>query len=303
MRVGITGGTGFIGEYLIRDYGKEIQFVAPVIENPIDISRAEYRVSDYSVDSLKYFFEGCDAVIHLAAKVAKKNAMQMTMDEYIQNTVLTANVFEACRLNGISNIIHASSRAIFDWSNNILSRTINEKDIPKPQNVYGVSKVCDEVLAEFYNNVYGMKIKSYRMAEVCGYDLKYGMINAFWDAALKNCVEGKSIKVYGTGLAGRDLLYVKDAARAFYLGLYHGEKGVYHIGSGELTTNKDIAYEFCKVFDNKSGIELLADKEEWGTSGVLNVEKASKELGFHTEYDLPQIIRDIKVEYSKCSKK
>lgn len=30
MRVGVTGGTGFIGQYLIRDYGEEYDFIVPV---------------------------------------------------------------------------------------------------------------------------------------------------------------------------------------------------------------------------------------------------------------------------------
>ena len=299
MRVGITGGTGFIGEYLIRDFCSEIDVVAPIIENPLDISGAEYVFSDYSVEDLLRIFEGCDAVIHLAAKVAKRNTMEMVLDDYIGNTVLTVNVFEACRRLGITNVVHASSRSIFDWSTGEMKR-VSENSCAKPQNPYGVSKVCDEVIANYYNDIYHMNIKSFRMAEVCGFDLKHGLINAFWNAALRCCVEQRAIPVYGTGMAGRDLLYVKDAARAFVMGINQKEKkGVYNMGSGQLITNKEIADEFCNVFENNCGVELFPEKEEWGTNGVLDVQKAKEQIGFETRYMLKDIIMDIKAEYEK----
>ena len=70
MRIGVTGGTGFIGQYLIRDYGDKYDFIVPIRNKSRAIQEgtgAKFIESDYTVDGLKRVLEGCDAVIHLAA--------------------------------------------------------------------------------------------------------------------------------------------------------------------------------------------------------------------------------------------
>ena len=70
--MGPTASTaGFIGQYLIRDYGKDYEFVVPVRDKSRLLKEetgAGIVESDYTVDSLKRILQGCDAVIHLAAK-------------------------------------------------------------------------------------------------------------------------------------------------------------------------------------------------------------------------------------------
>lgn len=300
MRVGITGGTGFIGQYLIRDYGENYDFVIPV-RNRSNVRKewADERFveCDYTVDSLKRVLEGCEAVIHLAAKGMPKNRNPLKMEDYLPNIMTSAAVFEACKEIGIKNTISASSKAV--WGDQVEANLLNEKEMPRPGDEYGVSKLCGEVLAAFYNDAYGMKIKILRMAEVCGLDLSRGMLNPFWSVLLNASLERRPIPIYGRGIGGRDLIYVKDVTRAFILALNKNVEGIYNIGSGQITTNMEIAEAFCKIFGNEGGIELHPQKEEWGTTKCLGVEKAKQELGFEASYDLLRIVEDIKREYDR----
>lgn len=298
MRVGVTGGTGFIGQYLIRDYGENYDFVIPVRDKSRTAKAKideRFVESDYTVDSLKRILQGCDAVIHLAGKCMHNSSQSIRMEDYLITVMMSACVFEACRENEIKNIINASSRAV--WSEQTELDTLNETGFPRPGNGYGVSKLCGEVLAEFYNDIYGMKIKSYRIGEVCGLDLSRGMLNPFWKVLLDASLYGKTIPIYGKGLGGRDMIYVKDVTRALIEGLDKDTKGIYNIGSGQITTNIEIADAFCKIFKNEGGIELYPKKEDGGTTKCMSVEKAKQELGFEATYDLLQIVEDIKREY------
>lgn len=298
MRVGVTGGTGFIGQYLIRDYGKEHDFVVPVRDKSRmtgEGTGARYVECDYTVDGLKRALQDCDAVIHLAAKGMPKNRMPLKIEDYLPNVMASASVFEACKEIGITNIINTSSKAV--WREQTGTDLLNENEIPRPGDEYGVSKLCGEVLAGFYGDVYGMKIKSYRMGEVCGLDLNRGMLNPFWKVLLNASVEGRPIPIYGKGIGGRDLIYVKDVTRALAAGLDKDVEGIYNIGSGRITTNLEIAEAFCRTFGNECGIELHPEKEEWGTTKCLDVGKAKRELGFEAGYDLFRIVEDIKREY------
>lgn len=299
MRVGVTGGTGFIGQYLIRDYGDNYDFVVPIRDKSKiikGVTGARFVESDYTVDSLKNVLQDCDAVIHLAAKGMPKNRNSLKIEDYLPNVMSSASVFEACKEIGITNVINVSSKAV--WGEQVESDLLYENETPRPGDEYGVSKLCGEILAEFYIDRYGMKIKSYRMGEVCGLDLSRGMMNPFWSVLLNASVNGKPIPIYGQGIGGRDLIYVKDVTRAFVAGLDKDVSGIYNIGSGQITTNMEIAEAFCKVFKNEGGIELHPEKEEWGTSKCLSTEKAKQELGFEAGYDLFEIVEDIKREYN-----
>lgn len=298
MRIGVTGSTGFIGQYLIRDYGNDYDFICPV-RNSTNIVKqninAQYIESDYSVGSLTHIFYSCDAVIHLAAKGMPKNRNPLRMEDYEPNIRICANVFEACKDVGIRNIIFTSSRAV--WGNHQGNVILKEEDAKTPTDEYGISKVCCETMANFYNDIHGMNIKGYRMAEVCGIDLTRGMLNPFWAVLLKSCLERNAIPIYGQGVGQRDLIYVKDVVHALVIGLSNGTRGYYNIGSGRLSTNKEIAEVFCKVFNNKDGLELHPEKEEWGVSSCLSICKAQKELGFEAHYLLDELVKDIKKEY------
>lgn len=298
MRIGVTGGTGFIGQYLIRDYGDKYDFIVPIRNKSRAIQEgtgAKFIESDYTVDGLKRVLEGCDAVIHLAARGMPKNRDPLKMEDYLPNVIASANVFEACKEIGIDNVVSASSKAV--WGEQIEADLLNEKEIPGPGDEYGVSKLCGEMIAQFYNDHYGMKIKILRMAEVCGLDLSRGMLNPFWAVLLNASAEGRPIPIYGRGAGGRDLIYVKDVTRAFVLALDKDVEGIYNIGSGRITTNMEIAEAFCKIFENKGGIELHPEKEEWGTNKCLSIEKAKEELGFEISYGLLRIVEDIKQEH------
>ena len=299
MRVGVTGGTGFIGKYLLRDYGNDYDFVVPIRDKSKiikGVTGVRFVESDYTVDSLKNVLQDCDAVIHLAAKGMPKNRNSLKIEDYLPNVIASAGIFEACKEIGITNVINVSSKAV--WGEQVESDLLYESETPRPGDEYGVSKLCGEILAEFYIDRYGMKIKSYRMGEVCGLDLSRGMMNPFWSVLLNASVNGKPIPIYGQGIGGRDLIYVKDVTRALIAGLDKDVSGIYNIGSGRITTNMEIAEAFCKVFKNEGGIELHPEKEEWGTAKCLSIEKAKQELGFEAVYDLFEIVEDIEKEYN-----
>lgn len=302
MRVGVTGGTGFIGQYLIRDYSRKFDFIVPVrnIESiSANKTNANYVESDFSVDSLKKIFKDCDAVIHLAAKVMPKKNELLKMEDYVQNIECSAHVFEACKDIGIKNVICASTRAV--WSESALdgNMVLDESVQPAPKDEYGVSKLCVETLAHFYQQVYGMNISIYRMPEVCGIDLTRGVLNPFWAVVLNSAIQKRPIPIYGKGISGRDLIYVKDVVRALIVGLEAGKAGIFNIGSGHITTNIEIAKAFCEVFHDTAGIELHPEKKEWGTTMCLAVEKAKRELDYKAAYDLMALVQDIKEEYSQ----
>lgn len=298
MRIGLTGGTGFIGQYLVRDYSNKHDFVVPfrTYRNYFEKKDAvRYIESDYSVSSLEQIFAECNAIIHLAGQKDLKKQV-----DCIEDIRLGFNVFEAGRVLEIPNIINLSTRAVWGNREHGIDYAIDEKGNPRPDSLYGLAKMNVEMLASYYNYNHNLHIKTYRVGEICGLDLSRGMTHVFWRKMLSSSIENKALPIYGSGSGGRDLIYVKDVTRALISGLEHGsEDGLFNIGRGSIITNLEIANVFCKVFSNHAGIQLYPELEDGGTDWYLRVEKAKNILDFQSEYDVVRIVEDIKEEYVK----
>lgn len=303
MKVGITGGTGFIGQYLIRDYGEQIDFVVPTHQKRFDglQPEAKYISIDYNKEEFKSVFGDCDAVVHLGSKVMHGMSYDISKDvvDYMNNIKFSDDVFCACRELGIKNVINASSVAVYDQMDEI---PMKETAPCQPNSVYGIMKIAVERLAELYNRRYGMKIKSYRFGQGLGFQTKMDK-NQFWTILLKNSIEGKAIPLYGSGITGRDVIYVKDMTASIIAGLGCPiVSGCFNIGMGYICSNREIAEAFCKVFNNIEGIVYLKDKQETMIRTCMNCEKAKTILHFTPKFDVIDMVKDIKKEYEKYKK-
>ncbi len=112
----VTGGTGFIGAYIIKelvDKGYHVRAIRRSNKLPFFIStdilnKVEWVNGDVlDVISLNEAMQDVDAVIHSAAVVSfdKKNRAQM----YNTNVDGTANVVNLSLENGIKKLVHISS--------------------------------------------------------------------------------------------------------------------------------------------------------------------------------------------------
>lgn len=295
MKIGVTGGTGFIGQYLIRDYSDRYEFIVTTRKDDVKSSdNVRYVKTTYNIDELENIFSGCDAVVHLCGDVIHGMEYSMNVEPCLTNISLASNVFDICRKLQIKNVINASSVAVYDQ---IDENPISESGVCQPNSIYGVSKVAIEKIAEIYNRRYNMKIKSLRFGQGLGIsDIMYE--KQFWTILLQKCIEKKPITLYGKGITGRDVIYVKDMARAIDCAIMHPEqKGVFNIGTGVVSSNEDIAKAYCQAFDNNAGIEYRLDYEESGIRTCMNCMKAKEHLGFTATYNLVAMLKDMSDEY------
>ena len=292
MRIGLTGGTGFIGQYLIRDYSSEFEFVAPTSRKDFSglEQGCEYIASDYSKSSFLRVFDGCDAVIHLGSQVMHGLDAAIEPGVYLPNIPLANDVFSACRELGIKNIVNASSVAVYQQIN---ERPTVETDPCYPNSVYGIMKITVEKLAALYNAKYDMAIKSLRYGQGIGWNPRH-KANGFWGILLDHCVSGSPIPIWGEGRTGRDVIYVKDMAYAAICAVGHPEaRGEYNIGTQHICSNREIAEIYCVVFHNEAGLTFVPNTKEPGIRTCMDCSKAARELGYTAQYTIRQAVEDI----------
>ncbi len=292
MKIGVTGGTGFIGQYLLKEYSIENEFVVitsrECCENLYINSNIKYITGNYNQEEFEKDFADCDAVVHLGARRSSKESEESILN-YLENLRVSEELFKACLKLQIKNVVNISSTAVYDTT---LPIPFNEKMAVAPLSNYGAMKHTIESVAHLFNRKYDMHIKSLRLAQVMGVGERGGYMLAIFQ---QRCLNQELLNVYGKGIAGREYVYVKDVASAIMCAINSNtEKEIFNIGSGVLTSNLELAQAFCEVFENKAGYQCLEEKKEVIEHYLMDGEEAEKELGFKSRFNLKESLQDMK---------
>ena len=292
MKIGVTGGTGFIGQYLLKEYSGENEFLVITSRGSCEDlyinSNIEYITGNYNQDEFEKCFIDCDAVVHLGAKRSSKESEESIMN-YLENLRVSEELFKACLKLKIKNIVNISSTAVYDTT---LQIPFDERLAVAPLSNYGAMKHAIEGVAHLFNRKYGMNIKSLRLAQVMGVGERGGYMLTIFQ---QRCLEQEPLNVYGKGIAGREYIYVKDVVRAIMCAIYsRTETEVFNVGNGVLTSNLELAQAFCKVFENKAGYQCLTEKTEVIEHYLMTGKVAKKELGFEPKYTFEGALCDKK---------
>ena len=126
------------------------------------------------------------------------------------------------------------------------------------------------------------------------------LINQVFRHLLKMLQEGKDIELWGDPHITRDIIYVKDVARAFELALDSDKTyGLYNMTSGTSLDLEDQARAVIEVFgaDKGSKIVYRPEKQNNTPSFLYSMKKAKRDFGFVPEYtDYYSMMLDYKKE-------
>ena len=216
----VTGGSGFIGTWVLRDLleaGKRVIAldVRPATERWSRVLGARAKdvvFSDVSLidrDGLTALMKKHDVshVIHLAALLTP-DCQQDPFRGCQVNVLGSTAVFDAARMAGsVQAIAFASSYAVYGHAS---------ATTPRPPMFYGAFKQAVDLIAEQYWTHFGLRSLAIRPHVVYGPEREIGL-TAGPSLACRAAVRGESYQVGYTGAAGYD--YVEDVAQAFVRGV------------------------------------------------------------------------------------
>ncbi len=279
MKIAVVGGDGFIGREFVR-YAGQNGHETVVIEKDCN------AFSEDGAKTIQSILKNCEAMVFLAAK---KPAGDFTIQEYIYNVELAEKYLQLACESQMKNIVLTSSRSVYSGTH----LPWKEDEFHTPLSLYGASKLAMDSIALLYNEQYGMKIKSLRLAQVIGMGERKGFL---LNTLIDNAIAGKKQVIYGKGIGRRQYVYVKDVCDA----MLHSavcEKdtaGIFNIGMDCNVSIVDLARIINGVFENDAAIELLEDKPEDTNEYLMDVSKAERELHWKSRFGLEETFVDIK---------
>lgn len=157
-RVAVTGGSGKLGRAVVTDlrqHGYDVVVLDAVVPPGWTAGVTQVDMTDYgqvlgALTQVDDRHDGVDGVVHLAAIPAPGMAPNATT--FANNVVSTYNVFEACRVAGVVNVVWASSETLLglplDTPPPYLP--IDEEFRVRPESTYSLGKAVEEEMAYHY---------------------------------------------------------------------------------------------------------------------------------------------------------
>jgi GDP-4-dehydro-6-deoxy-D-mannose reductase len=274
MRVLITGIAGFIGSNLaafILESGKAEIFgtVLPGESlHGLESIKGRIRLFDCDITNAsqleKIVSESKpDFVFHFAAQPNVYLSWGIPEKTMVVNVLGTLNLLEALRKHAPdARVLLSSSREVYGAvKKNELP--ISESQSPRPANPYAVSKLTMEMLGMNYLQKYGLKVIIFRSFNITGPGRPKEFACSDWAKQLAEIELGLKEPVLETGSVGavRDFTDVRDAVRAFWLGVQKCKPGeIYNLCSGKGHEMKEVLATVLSLSCKKISVESKKEK-------------------------------------------
>ena len=260
MKYVVTGGSGFIGSYIVKQLlknGHEVTVVDNLYRGRLEnlgnfvenISFQRFDILDY--EKLQNIVKDVDGIFHQAALTSVPESFSQREKYHNVNVIGTENIFKLAKEYEIK-VVYASSSSVYGNTKSIPIKEDSEKN---PINPYGITKLDDEKLATKYHEE-GVSIIGLRYFNVYGIGQTNdyaGVITKFYE----NIKSDQSPIVFGDGSQIRDFISVEDIAKANLFSMKSNVDFAFlNIGTGITTSIKELANLMIKLSGKSLKLEF-----------------------------------------------
>jgi nucleoside-diphosphate-sugar epimerase len=242
----VTGGTGFVGRYLVRELNSRKYLCRLLIRSSSDISWLDglkdidlWEGDVTRAETLVGIAEDVDYVFHLAAEGHVSAISNEAYEKFVRvNVDGTKNLISECGKHNLTKFVHFSSTAAMGL---IKKKVVDETNAPRPSTPYQKSKLRSEEAALNIGRNLGVPVVVLRPCMIYGV---YGEGEFFKMSQLMR--KGLFPRI-GQGRNLTPLVHVKDVVQGAIKAAERGMPGdVYLLASEnsiELTTMRNLVME------------------------------------------------------------
>lgn len=300
MTILVTGGTGFIGSYIVKqlvDEGEnpvalDLQpnpLLIKDIENEVDIVRMDLLHLEELLTLIKE--KQIDRIIHTAFLLAPLS--EVPLNAYKVNSGMTMTVLEAARIMDLERVVRASSVAAYGPRTN-LEEVVSEDSCLNPSSLYGLCKAFDDRIGLQYVKKYSLDVLGLRIGPQYGHSYGRRGGGVLYDELIEKPIRGlEPIRVPGGLDRVENLTYVKDGAIAFVKAcrVDKTEHKIFN-ATGHVYSYREIVNELIKYIP-KAKVETIPIPSEATPLPIrFDIKKAEVELGWKPKYDLASAIKE-----------
>ncbi|MHA2282072.1 MAG: NAD-dependent epimerase/dehydratase family protein [Promethearchaeota archaeon] len=268
----VTGGTGFIGATLVKQLTKGGNHVRVLdnnfrgavskldpIADDIEFIEADIR----SAESVNSVAKGMDSIIHLAFINGTKffySKPKLVLDVGIRGML---NVLDACRAQGIRELILASSSEVYQTPPKVPTDEavpLTIPDVLNPRYSYAGGKLISELLALNFGRTDFERVIIFRPHNIYGPDMGWEhvlpqFILRALDAIEKHPLGTVPFPIQGDGIQTRAFCHIDDLIKGIMCILKKGEhQNIYNIGNPEELEIQEVARKVVAYFGRDAAV-------------------------------------------------
>lgn len=225
-RVLVTGATGLVGSWLVKDLNKCGAHVVALVRDMDPqselvrsgviqkISIVNGRLENYNDLERAICEHEIDTVFHLGAQTIVGTAYRSPRDTFDANIRGTWNLLDACRVQSglVRRVVIASSDKAYGTAETL---PYTEETPPLGRYPYDCSKSCADLISQSYWHTYALPVVVARCGNIYGGgDLNWSRIVP---GSIRSLHLGTAPVIRSDGKFTRDYVYVEDAVNAYML--------------------------------------------------------------------------------------
>ncbi len=279
-KIFVTGHKGLVGSAIIRKLKKSgYRNILVVDRKRLDLTRQK-EVESFIKKNKP------NSIINAAARVGGIAANNKYKADFIYNNIaIQNNIIHSSYINNVKNLVFLGSSCVYPKMSKqpIKEEYLLSGPLEKTNEPYAVAKISGIKMCESYNYQYGTNYKCLMPCNTYGPNDNYDLNTSHFYPALISKIhkakveQKKSITLWGTGKAKRELMYVDDVADACIFFLHKKTKEtLINIGTGKEKTINEYAKFIMSELNIRLKIIYDKSKPDGTPRKILNVSTAKK---------------------------
>ena len=254
MKILLTGGTGFIGQAVLRELlqrGHQVVTTARTFFDnlPLD-ANLEWVLWDGAKQALPIVqWPQFQAILHLAAATNSASLPDNAQEVYELSAGAAFRFLEVARLNGVARVLVASTGDVLGPAP---SGACEHDVLYYPTSLYGAAKACAELLVRSYRDALSTAILRFYHPFGPGGDRF--LVNRL----LYSVVEGRVIKIEGQDGIRLNPVWIDDLAVGVRQAVESDHAGIFHFAGPQTMSLRDLVSTIGKLAGREPVIQSIA---------------------------------------------